>query len=682
MINLFRSLFPTGGFLPRWGGDHWISSIDWLAADAGAVVVVASFWIAVTLVYVARKRRDAIFGRVLLCFAVFFCVIGTVHGLEIWNGWPADSWLARAAGVALAVASIAAAFLLARLAPKALALPSPTALKWLNAELEQEVAHRREAEDHAQKLNAELEERVAQRTAELIEGNREQLRQIEQRKLADERFRLVVEASPNAIVLANATGRILLVNSSAEDLFGFSRDDLMGQRFANLLPERFREAYGEGAASIPHPWGRSGGGFDIFALRKDGSETPIEIGRSPIQTAEGALVLNTIVDISQRRKAEEALRSSELDFRASFYSSAVGQAQVAPDTGRYLRVNQKFCEITGYAEEELLRMTFRDLTHPEDRENDGLAHERMIHGESAEVNREKRYLRKDGRTVWIQINASVIRDTAGRPMRTLAIILDISGRKRVEEEIQKLNANLEQRVAERTAQLEAANKELEAFSYSVSHDLRAPLRAVDGFSQAVLEDYASQLPEDGARYLRRIRAAAQTMGTLIDDLLTLSRLSRAPLNKRKVDTNGLARDVMDELLSLPGARPVEARFEDLPPCLGDPALLKQVWINLLSNALKYTLKKEFPVVEIGCERQPEGNVYFVRDNGAGFDMRYANKLFGVFQRLHRAEDYEGTGVGLAIVHRIVHRHGGRIWAEAEVDRGATFYFTLEEPPEA
>jgi PAS domain S-box-containing protein len=406
------------------------------------------------------------------------------------------------------------------------------------------------------------------------------------------------------------------------------------------------------------------------------------MGRSPIETAEGALVLNTIVDISQRRQAEEALRTSELDFRASFYSSAVGQAQVAPVTGRYLRVNPRFCEISGYSEEELLRMTFRDLTHPDDRENDGAAHERMVSGETTEVNREKRYLRKDGRTVWIQINASVIRDLAGRPMRTLAVIVDISERMRAEEEVQKLNADLEQRVEERTAQLEAANKELEAFSYSVSHDLRAPLRAVDGFSQAVLDDYASQLPEDCARYLRRIRAGAQKMGNLIDDLLTLSRLSRAPLGKRRVDTGILVKGVLEDLQSLPHARQVDVRIGELPSCLCDPALLKQVWINLLSNALKYTLKKETPVVEIGCTRQPEGDVYFVRDNGTGFDMRYANKLFGVFQRLHRAEDYEGTGVGLAIVQRIIQRHGGRVWAEAEVDRGATFYFTLEEEPQS
>jgi PAS domain S-box-containing protein len=682
MINLVQRLFSPGGSLPQRDGYHWVSAIVWLKIDADALVVVTCYWITITLVYIARKRGDLPFGRVLVCFALFFCASGTMHLLDLLSAWHSNAWFSGTARAAMALASAPAAILLARLAPKALALPSPTALKWLNAELEQEIANRRQAEEHAQKLNAELEERVAQRTAELIAGNREQMRQIAQRKLADERFRLVVEASPNAIVLANATGRILLVNSSAEDLFGFNREELMGKPFATLLPERFRAAYGDGTASIPHPWGRSAAGGDLFALRKDGSETPIEIGRSPIETAEGALVLSTIVDISQRRQAEEALLASELDFRASFYSSAVGQAQVAPISGRYLRVNPKFCEIAGYSEEELLQMTFHDLTHPEDRENDSEAHERMVRGEASEVNREKRYLRKDGRAVWIQINASVIRDLTGRPMRTLAIIVDISERKRAEEEVQKLNADLDQRVNERTAQLEAANKELEAFSYSVSHDLRAPLRAVDGFSQAVLEDYASQLPEDCGRYLRRIRAGAQKMGNLIDDLLTLSRLSRAPLNKREVDTSILVRGVLDDLQSQPNAKQTEVRFGDLPCCQGDPALLKQVWINLLSNALKYTLKKESPVVEIGCTRQSEGNVYFVRDNGTGFDMRYANKLFGVFQRLHRAEDYEGTGVGLAIVQRIIHRHGGHVWAEAEVNRGAAFYFTLEEFPQS
>ncbi len=226
--------------------------------------------------------------------------------------------------------------------------------------------------------------------------------------------------------------------------------------------------------------------------------------------------------------------------------------------------------------------------------------------------------------------------------------------------------------------LEAANKELESFSYSVSHDLRAPLRAVNGFAGIVLEDFGPQLPEEGRKYLERIRNGGERMGRLIDDLLAFSRLSREPMNRRRVDTAQLVRAVLDELNSQFEGRHIEIKSGDLPPCYGDPALLKQVWINLLSNAIKYSRGCTPAVVDIGCCREKGEDVYFVRDNGAGFDMTYAHKLFGVFQRLHRTDEFEGTGVGLAIVQRVVHRHGGRVWAEAEVSRGAAFYFTLAE----
>jgi signal transduction histidine kinase len=252
------------------------------------------------------------------------------------------------------------------------------------------------------------------------------------------------------------------------------------------------------------------------------------------------------------------------------------------------------------------------------------------------------------------------------------ILRFITERRQSESEIRKLNKDLTQRSLE----TEAANKELEAFSYSVSHDLRAPLRAVDGFSRILLDEHASSLSEEVQRFLRLVRENAVNMGQLIDDLLTFSRLSRQPLNKQNVATADLARQVFEELKREQNGRRVDISLSDLPQCQGDPKLLKQVFINLLSNALKYTRKREVGRIEIGCERRNDETVYFIKDNGAGFDMRYANKLFGVFQRLHRAEEYEGTGVGLAIVQRVVHRHGGRVWAEAELDKGATFYFTL------
>ena len=259
-------------------------------------------------------------------------------------------------------------------------------------------------------------------------------------------------------------------------------------------------------------------------------------------------------------------------------------------------------------------------------------------------------------------------------MKALNLLMSIAGP--VLENAQ-LVATLEKRVSERTVQLEAANQELEAFSYSVSHDLRAPLRAIDGFSRMLLRDYQALLPADGQDLLQAVRENTQQMARLIDDLLAFSRLSRQSLNKEPVVLATLVQRVLRDLSADQEGRQVEIVLGDLPTCQSDPRLLQQVFVNLLSNAFKYTRHRDVARIEVGCRVQNGGTVYFVKDNGAGFDMRYADKLFGVFQRLHRAEEFEGTGVGLAIVQRIIHRHGGRIWAEAEVDKGATFYFTLE-----
>jgi len=302
----------------------------------------------------------------------------------------------------------------------------------------------------------------------------------------------------------------------------------------------------------------------------------------------------------------------------------------------------------------------------------------------------------DGNLVGIVMTGHGAVDTAVEAMKVgaldyilkpfkLSAILPVLARALSVRWLRMENEELQQRVRERTAaleaaneELEAANKELEAFSYSVSHDLRAPLRAIDGFSKILVADHAPQLSAEAQKLLGTVSANARRMGQLIDDLLAFSRLSHRPISKQRVKAAALVQQVLDELHREREGRQVEVRVEPLPDCMGDPSLLKQVWVNLLSNAFKFTRRRERALIEIGCQEQQDENVYVVRDNGAGFDMAYVGKLFGVFQRLHRSDEFEGTGAGLAIVQRIIQRHGGRIWVEAALDQGATFYFAL--PP--
>ena len=300
---------------------------------------------------------------------------------------------------------------------------------------------------------------------------------------------------------------------------------------------------------------------------------------------------------------------------------------------------------------------------------------RALRGESEEVE----LLIADperGITVSLEFTARPMRDAEGQLCGGVVAFRDITERKTAEQKIRKLNEELEERVAQRTEQLQAANKDLEAFAYSVSHDLRAPLRHIGGFSRILLEDFGPSLPAEAVNHLERIESATHLMGTLVDELLNLAHVGRHAMHVQSSDLNSIVEEAVSLLQPESEGRAVSWKIEKLPLAECDPILIKQVFQNLIANALKFTRPREQPVIEIGHRQEESNLVIFVRDNGVGFDMKYTNKLFGVFQRLHRAEDFEGTGIGLATVQSIVHKHGGKVWAEGEREKGATFYFTL------
>ncbi len=377
--------------------------------------------------------------------------------------------------------------------------------------------------------------------------------------------------------------------------------------------------------------------------------------------------------------AERQLRLSETRF-GDLFETAPDALVVVDRSGTVMNVNARTESLFGYGRVELTGRLVEDLipsrfhaTHVARRTAYAAAPSIRPMGVGLELSGRRR----DGTEFPIEISLSPLHSEDD--LFVTAAVRDITDRKRAEAEIRQLNEGLEQRVTERTAELSAANRELDAFSYSVSHDLRAPLRAMDGFSKILLERHAEALPPEGQRYLGIVRDSSREMGVMVDELLNFSRLGRQELERRPVAPAEIARAALAELTADGSGRHLEARIDELPACRADPVLLKQVFVNLLGNALKFSRDRDPAIIEVTArdgEGASDGPVYLVRDNGVGFDMRYADKLFGVFQRLHPAEEFEGTGVGLAIVARIVDRHGGRIWAEGAPGAGATFLFTL------
>jgi PAS domain S-box-containing protein len=380
------------------------------------------------------------------------------------------------------------------------------------------------------------------------------------------------------------------------------------------------------------------------------------------------------------RKSEEALRKSEERFRL-LVEGVEDYAITMLDThGRITTWNIGAERITGYRAQEIVGRRFQRFYTADDVERNEPDQALEIATTEGRFQDERWLTRKDGTQYCANFVITARRDEGGNLTGFSTIARDVTQRKRAEDEIRRLNAELEQRVQERTAELQAAYQEMEAFSYSISHDLRAPLIHIAGFVELLKSDLGATLDEKSKRHLQTICDSAEGMGRMIADLLTFSRIGRAEMHKVRFNLTDTIAEVRRDLQASARNRKVTWIVAEMPEVYGDPFLLRQALFNLLSNALKYTQRREEARIEIGAETSPQEHIFAVRDNGAGFDMKYAGRLFGVFQRLHSNTDFEGTGIGLANVRRIISRHGGRTWAEGVVDGGATFYFTLPNLP--
>ncbi len=466
--------------------------------------------------------------------------------------------------------------------------------------------------------------------------------------------------------------KFILVSKGALNNLGYTTEELVRMTPVDIKPELNEQQFDAVIAPL-----RKGEQellvFETVHQRKDGSFYNVEIRLQLAAEESPPVFIAIILDITARKQAETALRESEQRYHALAKAAPVGIFRTDMH-GHCVYVNECWQELAGMKSSQALGDGWAAALHEDDRQR-VLAEWYQVAQTQRSFHTECRYQRPDGKILWLFVQAEAERDADDQVVGYVGTVTDISARKLNEVKVTGQRDMLEELVAERTAELSRSNRELESFSYSVSHDLRTPLRAIDGFSLALLEDYSDLIDETGQDYLHRVRAASQRMGELIDALLTLSRVSRYSLERNPVALSQLANAVVSELQESYPERRIEISIADNLQVEGDIHLLRILLENLLSNAWKYTSTVDCAQIEFNHREKNGETVYFVRDNGVGFDMRYVDKLFSAFQRLHGTE-FEGTGIGLATVKRVIQHHGGRVWAEGETGKGATFYFTL------
>jgi PAS domain S-box-containing protein len=473
-------------------------------------------------------------------------------------------------------------------------------------------------------------------------------------------FRLMVEGVRDyAIFMLDGAGRVSTWNSGAERIKGYRAEEIIGHHFSRFYPSE-DVAAGKPARLLALAAREGRAEDEGWRVRKDNSRFWADVLITALRDADGAVIgfAKVTRDLTERKEVEDALRRSEQKFQLLVESVQDYAIYMLDPEGRVVSWNAGAERIKGYRANEVIGEHFSMFYPPED-VGQGKPRWELEKALSEGRHEDEGWrLRKDGTRFWANVVISPMVDAHGGLIGYAKVTRDLTQRRRAEQALTQ------------------TNQELERFSYSVSHDLRAPLRAINGYAQALWDDHADKLDDEGKRLLAVIRDSAKLGGQLIDGLLNFSRVGRQALARGPVDLTALAERVVAELRQTQGSVAVDVVISPLPPAHGDAALLRHVFVNVIGNAFKFSAKRAHPKVEIGAEQNGSEVAYYVKDNGVGFDMQYAGKLFGVFQRLHRPDEFEGTGVGLALAQRIIQRHGGRIWAEGKVNEGATFYFTL------
>jgi len=491
---------------------------------------------------------------------------------------------------------------------------------------------------------------------------------------SEQRWATTLASIGDAVIATDTAGNITFMNAVAEQLTGWTLHQAAqkpAKKVFNIVNERTRETVEDPVSRVLDSGTMVGLANHTILVRRDGTEVPIDDSGAPIRDQNGNIIGVVLVfrDITERMQAEEKLRKSEEKYLKTFQSNpaCVGLSRLRD--GLVIEANDVMLKLLGYSNNEFIGHTILELGIW----NDLADRERMLETvmtEGRSTNQEYWLRTKTGELLLCNHSAEVIQ--IGDVPHIIFTFFDITDRKLAEEAVQES----ERRERERAAALEEINKELESFSYSISHDLRAPLRAIDGYARMILKKQGDKFDEDTARKFNDIRSNVQMMGKLIDDILTLSRLGRAKMSIVNLEMEGIINDVWKELQTINPERNMTLTIQAMPFGFGDRTLIRQVYSNLLANAVKFTKYKNPAQIETGGYIDGNDHIYYVKDNGVGFDMAYYDKLFGIFQRLHNNPDFEGTGVGLATIQRVVHMHGGHVWAQGKVNEGATFYFAL------